>query len=111
MNEEVKMFEGLHVAAFESRRCAEMQRMIEKQHGIACVSPSMREVPLEENAASVEFANRLLTGQVDIVVLMTGVGFKHLLAAVERSRLREPRNGMLRRGVRRRIRSGCLRRN
>ncbi|MEX0791586.1 MAG: uroporphyrinogen decarboxylase, partial [Pirellulaceae bacterium] len=33
---------------------------------------------------AIDFANRVITGQVDIVILMTGVGFNHLLAAVER---------------------------
>ena len=61
-----------------------MSRLIERQGGRPSVSPSMREVPLDENPEAVEFANQLLTGQVDIVIFMTGVGFRHLLAAVER---------------------------
>jgi uroporphyrinogen decarboxylase len=77
-------FAGLHVAAFESRRAEEMARMIQRLGGVAHVSPSMREVPLEENPAAVDFANRLITGQIDIVLFMTGVGFRHLLALVER---------------------------
>lgn len=85
MSEREKSFDGLKVAAFESRRNEEMSRLIEKQGGIALVSPSMREVPIEQNAAAVDFANRLLTGQIDVVIFMTGVGFKHLLAAVEKS--------------------------
>ena len=84
MSESEKNFAGLRVAAFESRRSAELQRMIEKLGGIATVSPSMREVPLGDHAAAADFANRLLTGQVDVVIVMTGVGFQHLLAAIER---------------------------
>ena len=78
-------FNGRRVAAFESRNATEMSRMIEKFGGEAFVSPSMREVALEENQAAVEFAQRLVTGNVDAVVFLTGVGFKHLLAAVERN--------------------------
>ncbi len=89
MSETKNDFGQLRVAAFESRRAVEMGRMIEKQNGVAHVSPSMRELPLSENAQAIEFANRLVTGQVDIVIIMTGVGFKHLLAAVEKRFPRE----------------------
>jgi len=79
-----KGFAGLRVAAFESRRSAEMSNMIEKLGGIASVSPSMREVPIQENREAVDFAHRVMTGQIDIIIFMTGVGIRHLLAEVER---------------------------
>jgi len=69
----------------ESRRSDDMARLIERHGGVPFVSPSMREVPLEENPAAIDFAHRLITGQVDVVIFMTGVGFRHLLAQVERS--------------------------
>ncbi len=81
---EAPNFSGLRVAAFESRRADEMARLIERLHGVARVSPSMREVPLGENPAAVDFAYRLMTGQIDIVLLLTGVGTRHLVAQVER---------------------------
>lgn len=77
-------FDGLHVAAFESRRADDLARLIERNHGIAHVSPSMREVALDENQASIDFANRIITGEVDVFIVMTGVGFKHLIRAIER---------------------------
>ncbi len=77
-------FEGLHVAAFESRRADDMARLIERNNGIAHVSPSMREVALEENRPSIDLANRIITGEVDVLIVMTGVGFKHLISAIER---------------------------
>ena len=77
-------FAGLRVAAFESRRAAEMASLIERFGGIAFVSPSMREVPISENPEAVDFAHRVMTGQIDIIVFMTGVGIRHLLAEVER---------------------------
>lgn len=82
-------FDGLTVAAFESRYATEMARMIEKSGGTARVSPSMREVPLESNEGAVEFAKQLLTGEVDVVIVMTGVGFRYLLEVVEKHFARE----------------------
>lgn len=82
--DETPSFNGLHVAAFESRNAGEMARMIERHGGIPHVSASMREVPLDENRVAIDFAHRLITGQVNILILLTGVGFRHLLAAVER---------------------------
>jgi uroporphyrinogen decarboxylase len=77
-------FAGLRVAAFESRRAAEMTSLIERFGGVASVSPSMREVPISENREAVDFAHRVMTGQIDIIIFMTGVGIRHLLAEVER---------------------------
>lgn len=82
-------FDGLRVASFESRRAEDMARLIERHGGAAHVAPSMREVPLDDNPQAVQLAQRLMTGQVDVVIFMTGVGFKHLLAAVERQVDRE----------------------
>lgn len=84
MPENGKNFAGLNVASFESRRAKEMATMIEKFGGVPHVSPSMREVPLQDTQPAIDFANRVITGQIDIVVFMTGVGFNHLLAAVDR---------------------------
>ncbi len=84
MSSTATQLSGLHVAAFESRRADDMARLIERQGGIAHVSPSMREVPLAENRAAVDFANRVMTGQIDIIIFMTGVGVRHLIAEVER---------------------------
>jgi uroporphyrinogen decarboxylase len=75
---------GLRVAALESRRADDIARLIERFGGQAIVSPSMREVPIDENRQAIDFAHRLITGGIDVMVFLTGVGFKHLLAAVER---------------------------
>jgi uroporphyrinogen decarboxylase len=77
-------FNNLRVAALESRNAAEIARLIEKFGGRAFVSPSMREVPIEQNREAIDFANRLITGGIDVMIFLTGVGFRHLLAAVER---------------------------
>ncbi len=54
--EESANFGGLRVVAFESRMAAETQPMIERHGGVATVAPSMREVPLEDNHAALDFA-------------------------------------------------------
>jgi uroporphyrinogen decarboxylase len=77
-------FDGLRVASLESRKGDEIGRMIEKFGGVSFVSPSMREVPIVENHAAIEFAQRVVTGGIDVMIFMTGVGFRHLLAAVEK---------------------------
>lgn len=77
-------FSGLRVAAFESRRADDMARIIERFGGAASVSPSMREVSLDDQSAAVDFAHQLVTGHVDVVILLTGVGLRYLVEAVER---------------------------
>lgn len=77
-------FAGLRVAAFESRQAGEIARMITGCGGQPRVSPSLREVALDDHRAAIDFAHLLITGQVDCVVFMTGVGFRQLLSVVER---------------------------
>jgi uroporphyrinogen decarboxylase len=89
MSEASTNFDGLRVAAFESRRAEDMVRLIERCGGMALVSPSMREAPLEDQREAIDFAHRLITGQIEVVIFLTGVGFNQLLAAVERNVGRE----------------------
>jgi len=77
-------FTGLRVAAFESRRADDMARLIARHGGVPFVSPSMREVPLERNQAAINFANRLITGQIDVIIFLTGVGTRLLVQQIER---------------------------
>ena len=76
-------FGGLRVVAFESRMAAEVAAMIERRGGIAIVAPAMREVPLEDNRAALDFAESLLAGEFDVVIFMTGVGTRALFQAME----------------------------
>jgi len=46
----------------------------------------MREVPLESNTEAIAFADRLERGEFDLVVLLTGVGTRALIATVEQVR-------------------------
>ncbi|MCR9294442.1 MAG: uroporphyrinogen-III synthase, partial [bacterium] len=84
MSFEKVSFRGLSVAALESRRRDDMHRLIAKYDGRPFVSPSMREVPIEENREAIDFAYRVITGEINVVIFLTGVGFKHLLKAIER---------------------------
>lgn len=77
-------FQGFRIAALESRRAGDMQRLIERIGGQPHVSPSMREVPIEPNRPAIDFAYRLMTGHISIVVLTTGVGFRYWIKAIER---------------------------
>ena len=89
MSTEKPNFAGLRVASLESRNAEEMARMITRFGGEPFVSPSLREVPITENREAIDFAHRLITGGIDVMILLTGVGFRHLLATVERSVGRE----------------------
>lgn len=76
-------FNGLSVAAFESRMAQEMENLIIRQGGLAMVAPSMREVPLSENKKALHFFETLQQGQIDIIVFMTGVGTRALFEVLE----------------------------
>jgi uroporphyrinogen decarboxylase len=76
-------FQGLRVAALESRRRDDFARLIERFGGKAFVSPSMRELPIDKNKEAVDFAYRVITGEIGAVIFLTGVGFKQLIAAIE----------------------------
>ncbi len=78
-----KGFDGLLVGAFESRLATEMSRLIEAHGGRAMVAPSMREIPLEENREAIDFGEKLLAGQWDVLILLTGVGLKTLVETLE----------------------------
>src|SRR5258706_2525469 len=78
---------GLRVGAFESRLQADMRKLIEKNGGTAFVAPSLREIPLAENAEAIAFGEKLKAGEIDVVILFTGIGTRTLLETLE---LKEP---------------------
>ncbi len=75
-------FEGKRVLALESRRAQEIAELIRRQGGEPFVAPSMREVPVEQNAALTEFAERLSAGDFDMLMLLTGVGTRQMNRAM-----------------------------
>ena len=70
--------QGLKVISFESRRAVEIAELIRRYGGDPFVAPSMREVPLEENRAALELIPDLEAGNLDLLILMTGVGTRTL---------------------------------
>jgi uroporphyrinogen-III synthase len=76
-------FAGLRVLSLESRRAAEMAKLIVSNGGAATVAPSMREIALASNAEALAFARRLVENGFDIVVFLTGVGTRALTRVVE----------------------------
>lgn len=75
-------FNGLRVVAFESRRAGEIEKLIAYHGGVPRVSPSMREVPLSESTEALEFAEHVINGEFDVVILLTGVGTRILADVV-----------------------------
>ena len=74
--------DGLRVLSLESRRAAEMAKLIANYGGLAIVAPSMREIPLESNTEALAFARTLATGGFDVVIFLTGVGTRALARVV-----------------------------
>lgn len=67
-------FDGMTVAAFESRMATEITRLIERYGGRPLVAPVLREIPLEDNSSVQEFGVRLMAGRIDLLILLTGIG-------------------------------------
>ncbi len=74
---------GLKVVSFESRLAGAIADLISRQGGTPISAPAVREVPLAENPEALKFARELLAGRIDMIVLLTGVGIRALLAAIE----------------------------
>src|SRR6185295_7553426 len=77
-------FSGLRVAAFEGRRTADLAELIRKHGGEPLVTPAMREVAPARNPEAIDFANRVVTGQVDVIIFNTGGGVRRLVEQTER---------------------------
>ena len=76
-------FQGLRVLALESRRATEIAKLIRTYGGLPTVVPAMREVSLDSNHEALEFAGRLIHGDFDLVIFLTGVGVRRLMEIVE----------------------------
>lgn len=76
-------FNGLRVAAFESRMADEMVRLIARYGGEPLVAPSMREIPLGDNREALQFGEQLLAGRIDMLILLTGVGTRTLVEILQ----------------------------
>ncbi|HTF72189.1 MAG TPA: uroporphyrinogen-III synthase [Edaphobacter sp.] len=76
-------FKGLRVLSLESRRAKEVEKLIRTYGGEAIVVPAMREVGLESNEETLDFAAKLMRGEFDLVVFLTGVGVRAMLDIVQ----------------------------
>ncbi|MBS0260828.1 MAG: uroporphyrinogen-III synthase [Planctomycetes bacterium] len=74
----------LSICAFETRKGSELRSLLERQ-GLTRITltPSMREIPLAENTEAFRFAERLFAGEIDLVILLTGVGTRALAEVLD----------------------------
>lgn len=72
----------MRVLALENRRATEIAKLIRTYGGEPSVAPAMREVPVESNREALEFAGRLMHGEFDLVIFLTGVGVRRLFEIV-----------------------------
>jgi uroporphyrinogen-III synthase len=70
---------GLRVAIFESRHAAEFANLVRKQGGEPLLGPSMVEAPLALGPELLAFVDRLRAGQLDALLVLTGVGNRKLV--------------------------------
>ncbi|HKT46221.1 MAG TPA: uroporphyrinogen-III synthase [Candidatus Acidoferrales bacterium] len=73
-------FAGLRVLSFESRRAAELTRLIKSYGGEPVSAPAMREVPLSSNTAVFAFGAALIAGKFQVVIFLTGVGARAIVS-------------------------------
>jgi uroporphyrinogen-III synthase len=62
-----------------------MAALVTTYGGRPVVAPALREVPLDDNPQAIAFADALIRGEFDLVILLTGVGTRALLQVVERA--------------------------
>ena len=86
VSEQTPSFQGLTVLVLESRRSREMAALVSTYGGRPILAPALREVPLESNPDALAFADALIRGEFDIVMLLTGVGTRALLDVVGQTR-------------------------
>ena len=74
---------NLNIVCFESRHAQTMANLIRLQDGNPFLAPSMKEIPLESNGEVFSFGEKLFSGEIDVLILLTGVGAKFLLSVLE----------------------------
>src|SRR5436190_12036994 len=79
-------FNHLRVLTLESRRSVEMAALVRNYGGEAVSAPALREVPVESNTEALTFIDALVRDRFQLIVLLTGVGMRALLAVVDRLR-------------------------
>lgn len=81
-----KPLEGLNVVLFEARHAKTLADLVRVQGGNPISAPAMKEVPIENNPEAFKFGDLLFEGKIDILILLTGVGARALVSALETRR-------------------------
>lgn len=87
---------GKTIALTESRRAAEMATLVTKLGGTPYSAPAVREVPRRDRGPALAAIERIVRGEVDAVIFMTGVGARALFALAAEVGQREALLGALR---------------
>jgi uroporphyrinogen-III synthase len=82
-------FRGLRVLSLESRRADQMEQLTRYHGGDPFVAPSVKEIPFRQHDEAYRWAERLFTGEFDLVVFMTGVGLTFLRDILAEKHARE----------------------
>ncbi|GAC1428292.1 MAG: hypothetical protein NVSMB65_01500 [Chloroflexota bacterium] len=75
---------GETIALLEARRTSELSALIAARGGTPLAAPALREDPIGDDASIGAFLDMLARGDVEVVVLQTGVGTRALLETAER---------------------------
>lgn len=75
-------FHQRRVLSFESRLAVETARLIEKYDGRPLQAPCMQEVPLDEHSSVFSFAGKLMAGDIDALICLTGVGTRMMIETI-----------------------------
>src|SRR5262245_58256741 len=65
---------GKTVALTESRRAQELSTLVTKLGGVPYSAPAVREVPCADRSPALSVLDRIIRGEVQVVVFLTGVG-------------------------------------
>lgn len=80
---------GKTIAITEARRAAELSNLITKLGGVPRSAPAVREVPCEDRGPALAVLDRLCHGEVALIIHLTGVGTRALLALAGETGKRE----------------------
>ena len=73
----------VRLVSLESRRASDLAGLLDRAGFEVFEAPSMQEVPLADQTAAIVFAGRMVAPDYDLLVLMTGVGFRMLFDVAE----------------------------
>ena len=70
---------GWCVVSFEARMNSETRRLFERHSATVLSAPALQEVPLNDQKSALQLGEHLMRGDVDMLVLLTGVGTRILI--------------------------------